>query len=150
MFWREVFFEVFLERKKRNEFFFELFSFSFSLSLSPSPPPNSPINSTNESNSEYANGVGEWMVAQTVMGAWRLRAPRRRELLLLLSLPSPPRSSLSSSLSSSSPPSSPPTVSALTAAITSLACTASRPVVGSSRKSTRGSPTSATPMLTRL
>ena len=47
-------------------------------------------------------------------------------------------------------PAVPPTVSALTAAITSFACTASSPVVGSSRKSTRGSPTSATPMLTRL
>ena len=115
--------------------------------------PSLPISSTSESNSEYAKGVGEWMVAQTVIGAWRFRLARRRLLLPLVSAtpPSPPPSSSSlSSLSLPLPSPPPPTVSALTAAITSFACTASRPVVGSSRKSTRGFPTSATPMLTRL
>lgn len=93
------------------------------------------------------------MVAQTVIGAWRFRFRLRLLLVVLLSPPqqqpsSPP--SLSLPLPSSPPPPPSPTVSALTADITSLACTASSPVVGSSRKSTRGSPTSATPMLTRL
>ena len=114
--------------------------------------PSLPISSTSESNSEYAKGVGEWMVAQTVIGAWRFRLARRRLLLPLVSAtpPSPPPPPSSSSLSLPLPSPPPPTVSALTAAITSFACTASRPVVGSSRKSTRGFPTSATPMLTRL